>query len=65
MKIILVDLMQCSADCFSQIESNEDLLTELNAECYGEIYTDMQRFARDYNKNKIKGRQMIIKIIEE
>tara|TARA_Y100000401_G_C8314619_1_gene221735 strand:+ start:605 stop:802 length:198 start_codon:yes stop_codon:yes gene_type:complete len=65
MKIILVDLMQCSDDCFSQIESKEDLLTELNAECYGEIYTDMQRFARDYNKNKIKGRQMIIKIIEE
>ena len=65
MKIILVDLMQCSDDCFDEIESNEDLLTELNAECYGEIYTDMQRFARDYNKNKIKGRQMIIKIIEE
>ena len=65
MKIIVVDVMRCSEDCFEEIENREDLLTELNAECYGEIYTDMEKFARDFNKNKIKGRQTIIKIVKE
>ena len=65
MKILMVDSDKCSDDCFSQIESKKDLLTELNAECYGKVYTDMEEFANDFNSGKIKSNQTMIKIVKE
>ena len=65
MKIILIDLDECSDDCFEEIDNNEELLTELNAECYGKVYTDMEEFANDFNSGKIKSNQTMIKIIED
>ncbi len=65
MKILMVDLDECSDDCFEEIDNNEELLTELNAECYGKVYTDMEEFANDFNSGKIKSNQTMIKIVKE
>ena len=46
MKILMIDLDECSEDCFEQIDSKYDLLTELNAECYGKVYTDTKEFEK-------------------
>ena len=64
MKILVVDLDECSDDCFEYIETKKDLLTELNAECYGKVYTDMEEFANDFNSGKIKSNQTMIKIVK-
>ena len=61
----MVDLDECSDDCFEEIDNNEELLTELNAECYGKVYTDMEEFANDFNSGKIKSNQTMIKIVKE
>ena len=63
MKILMIDLDECSDDCFEQIDSKYELLTELNAECYGKVYTDTKEFENDFNKRRITS-NCIIKIIE-
>ena len=64
MKILMIDLDECSDDCFEQIDSKYDLLTELNAECYGKVYIDTKEFEDDFHKGRITS-NCLIKIITE
>ena len=64
MKILMIDLDECSEDCFEQIDSKYELLTELNAECYGKVYTDTKEFEDDFNNDTINQSNCLIKIIE-
>tara|TARA_R100000808_G_C2150259_1_gene158948 strand:- start:669 stop:866 length:198 start_codon:yes stop_codon:yes gene_type:complete len=63
MKILMIDLGECSDDCFEQIDSKYDLLTELNAECYGKVYTNIKEFEDDFNNDFINQSNCLIKII--
>lgn len=65
MKILLINLDECSEDCFEEIDSKYELLTEVCAECYGKVYTDIKEFEDDFHNGKINSSNNIIKILGE
>ena len=62
MKILMIDLDECSDDIFDKIVYKD---IELNAECYGKVYTDIKEFENDFNNDVINQSNCLIKIITE